>query len=229
MKSTFEFQLSNPFATERISPSKVTYRFSHGVSGANPQTVDAHLEGLLSRLRSSRKGMILGPHGTGKSTLLHTFLPKLQRSFRTVAFHHVNNDPTIGLRKRMVERMRAGKRIRHELQNLPADGLLVVDGWEQLTTLSRWRIARAAARRKLTLLVTAHHRIPGWTVVHETRSDPKLIRSLAGDLLNDSPFELRKLIETHLKTRSLPPSTNVRDLWFEMYDLVEDSKQTAQC
>ena len=227
LKSNFEFQQTNPFATERISPGKVVYRFSHGASGVNPQTIDGHLEGLLSQLRSSNKGLIVGPHGTGKSTLLQTFLPKLQRSFPTVAFHRVNNDPTLGFRGRWRERIQASKRIRGEMQNLPAEGLLVVDGWEQLTMLSRWLISQVAHRRKLTLLVTAHHRIPGWNVVHETRSTPKLIRSLAGDLLEDSPYELRKMIDTQLKQRALAPTTNVRDLWFEMYDLVEDSKKTT--
>ena len=223
MKSPFEFQPANPFATSFIAPSKVVYRFSHGATAVSPHTVDVHLETLLAKLRGTRRAVVVGPHGTGKSTLLHTFLPKLQRSFPKVAFHQLSNDPSLGLRKRMMERFRAGKRVRDVLAELPADGLLVVDGWEQMTRSSRWRVAKSAMTRKVTLLVTAHRGMPGWTVLHETRSTPKLIRSLADDLLSDSPHELRKMVDVHLKNRRLLPTTNIRDLWFEMYDMVEDA------
>jgi len=225
LKSSFEFQPANPFSTERIAPSNVAYRFSHTAGATNPQKIDAHLEGLLSKLRETQRGVIVGPHGTGKSTLLHTFLPKLQRTFPTVAFHHVNSDPTLGFRGRWKERFAASKRIRNEIGNLRPEGLLIVDGWEQLARFSRWHIARAADGRKMTLLVTAHHRLPGWTAIHETQPTPKLIRSLANDLLDDSPFELKKQIDDDLKKRALTPATNVRELWFELYDFVEDTKR----
>lgn len=224
MKSSFDFQPTNPFSTSCIAPSAVTYRFSHGVSGANPQTVNAHLEALLAKLRSGRRAVIVGPHGTGKSTLLHTFLPKLQRTFPQVAFHQLSNDPAMGIGKRITERYRGSKRIRSGLLDLPEDGLLVVDGWEQLTRSSRWRIAQSASSRKVMLLATCHHRLAGWTLLYETKTTPKLIRSLAGDLLNDSSFEIRKMVDTNLKNRQLTPVTNVRDLWFEMYDRVEDAQ-----
>ncbi|QEF98282.1 NACHT domain protein [Stieleria maiorica] len=223
MKPSFEFQPTNPFSTSFVAPSQVVYRFSHGSNATNPHNVDMQLESLLAKLRTTRRALIVGPHGTGKSTLLHTFLPKLQRSYPQVAFHQLSNDPSMGLRKRLAERFRAGKRVRDGLAELPQDGLLVVDGWEQMTHVSRLRVARSAANRKLTLLTTAHYRMPGWTVLHETRSNPKLIRSLADDLLSDSPYELRKMIDGHLKDRRLTAATNVRELWFEMYDLVEDA------
>jgi energy-coupling factor transporter ATP-binding protein EcfA2 len=223
VKSPFDFQPANPFSTSCIAPSQVVYRFSHGAGGANAQTVDAQLETLLAKLRGGRRSVIVGPHGTGKSTLLHTFLPKLQRSFPKVSFHQLSNDPTLGIAKRMTERFKNGKRIRSELLELPPNGLLVVDGWEQLSLPSRWRIAKSAVSRKLVLLSTCHHRLPGWTLLHETKSSPKLIRSLAGDLLSDSPHEIRQLVDGDLKNRNLTSSTNVRDLWFEMYDKVEDA------
>lgn len=223
MKSSFDFQPTNPFSTSFIAPSQVVYRFNTGVSGANPQTVDAHLEALLGKLRAGRRSLIVGPHGTGKSTLLHTFLPKLQRSFPKVAFHQLSNDPSMGIAKRVSERLKSGKRVRSELLELPKEGLLVVDGWEQLTRSSRWRITKSAVARKLLLLSTCHCRLPGWTLLHETKSTPKLIQSLAGDLLNDSPHEIRKMVDVDLKNRNLTSTTNVRDLWFEMYDKVEDA------
>ncbi|MCO8120924.1 ATP-binding protein [Stieleria sp. TO1_6] len=224
MNASFAFQPSNPFSTKCVAPSQVVYRFTHGASGTSPHTVDSHLEAVLAQLRTAKRGLILGPHGTGKSTLLHTFLPKLQRSYPKVAFHQLCNDPNIPLRKRIGERMRASRRIRADLKQLPPQGLIMIDGWEQLSHLSRWRIAKSASSNKLTILATAHHRIPGWTTVHETCPSEKLIRSLAGDLLHDSPYEIRKLVDNQLKNRPVTPKTNVRDLWFELYDMVEDAQ-----
>ncbi|MCA9139129.1 MAG: ATP-binding protein [Planctomycetales bacterium] len=223
MKSAYDFQPTNPFATSFIAPSKVVYRFSHGPNATNPRAVDTQLEALLAKLRTTKRAVIVGPHGTGKSTLVHTFLGKLQRGFPKVAFHQLANDPSIGFFKRWRQRVSSGKRIRDELASLPSDGLLIVDGWDQLTIPARWRIARSASARKVTLMATSHRYLPGWTLLYETFTTPKLIRSLADDLLNDSPYELRKMIDGHLKTRRLNPKTNVRDLWFEMYDLVEDA------
>lgn len=223
MKPPFDFQPTNPFSTSFVAPSHVVYRFSHGANAISPHNVDIQLETLLAKLRTTRRAVIMGPHGTGKSTLLHTFLPKLQRSFEKVSFHQLTNDPSQGFRARLAERFRAGKRIRQSLLDLPPEGLLIVDGWEQMTWSSRWRVAKSSMTRKVTLLVTSHHRMPGWTLLHETKSTPKLIRSLAGDLLSDSPHEIRKMVDSHLKDRRLLPTTNIRDLWFEMYDMVEDA------
>ena len=181
MNSSFDFQPTNPFSTSCIAPSQVVYRFGEGAGGAKSQTVDAHLEALLAQLKSARRSVIVGPHGTGKSTLLHTFLPKLQASFPKVSFHQLNNDPSLGVTKRMSERLRNGKRIRDELLELPKGGLLVVDGWEQMLRSSRWRITKSAVARRVILLSTCHHRLPGWTLLYETKTTPKLIRSLAGD------------------------------------------------
>ncbi|MCC9602375.1 hypothetical protein LOC67_17635 [Stieleria sp. JC731] len=227
MNPSFEFQQSNPFATRFVSPSNVRYRFTHGVSGANPQTIDMYLEGLLTTLRQTRRGIILGPHGTGKSTLLHTFLPKLQRSFPRVAFEQINNDPSLGMIGRLKERLRASKRIRKELRSLPREGLLIVDGLEQLFRLSRMRILKTAATKKITLLATSHQRMAGWNVIHETKPTQKLIQSLAGDLLQETSFEIRKMVDSRLKDCRVTPKTNVRDLWFEMYDLVEDAQSAG--
>ncbi|OYP37949.1 hypothetical protein [Rhodopirellula sp. MGV] len=224
VKPNLEFQIPNPFSTSFIAPTQVRYRFNHGVSGTNPQTIDMHLEGLLATLKKTRRGVILGPHGTGKSTLLHTFLPKLQQCYPMVAFDQINNDPSVGWIGRVKERLRAGQRILKELAGLPRDGLLIVDGWEQLYRVSRLRAIRAAAAKKLTLLATSHQRMTGWTTIHETKATQKMVQSLAGDLLEDTPYELRKMVDSHLKKCRVTPKTNVRDLWFEMYDLIEDAQ-----
>ena len=222
MSSSFAYQPANPFSTAFISPNRVKFRFSSGPSGANPSSINNHLEGLLAKLKGTRRATIVGPHGTGKSTLLHTFLPKLQQTFPKVAFHHLNNDPSIGFLKRWKERSRANKRIMADFAELPEEGLIIIDGWEQLGNIARWRISSAAVSKKISLLTTCHHRPAGWTIIYETTTSTELVRSLAKDLLKDSPYKVQKLIDTQLKARRLNAKTNVRNLWFEMYDVVQE-------
>lgn len=227
MNPSFAFRESNPFSTKCTSPGKVNYRFSASASGGSAHTVNTHLELLLQTLKASSRAAVVGPHGTGKSTLLHTFLPLLQKSYPKVAFHQLNNDPTLGFLKRFKERVGASKRIRKELYELPAGGLLVIDGWEQLSWLARRRVVGSSIGHRLTLLVTCHRRLPGWTLLHETKASPELIRWLAKDLLSDSPHTIKKLIDEKLKARKLDPATNVRELWFDMYDVIEDSQSQS--
>ncbi|KAA5541383.1 hypothetical protein FYK55_17585 [Roseiconus nitratireducens] len=227
MNSSFGSHLTNPFSTDCISPSSVVYRFAAENRAATDHAVDAHLENLLSKLRECRLGAIIGPHGTGKSTLLHTFLPKLQHAYPQVAFHQLCHDPRDSLRRRFADRVQAGRRIRAALSSLPAGGLLVVDGWEQLGRLSRWWISRSSGSNKVTLLVTAHHRPAGFTVIHETAASSQLVRALAKELTKDSPYRIQKMVDDQIKSRRVNLRTNVRDLWFEMYDLVEESRKEA--
>ncbi|MEL6104992.1 MAG: ATP-binding protein [Planctomycetota bacterium] len=172
--------------------------------------------------------MIVGPHGTGKSTLLHTFLPKLQQTFPKVAFHQLTSDRSLGLFGRMKYRREVSGRVRRDLYELPENGLVVIDGWEQLSRIARWRISQSAFGRNLTLLVTSHQRFSGWSVLYETKASVELVRALAGDLLSDSPHRVRKLIEEKLKTKRLLPHANIRELWFEFYDVVQDHHDQAR-
>jgi hypothetical protein len=226
LNSAFDYQSTNPFSTSAIAPSQVMYRFAPGRQGTSKHGVNQHLEELLATLKASRRGLIVGPHGTGKSTLLHTFLPKLQQSYPKVAFEQLVQDPTLGIVKRLRQQLRASKRIRRELAGLAKGGLLIIDGWEQLGPLARWQIMAKASAKQVTLLATAHRHLPGWTVLFETGASLNMVRSLANDLLHDSPFELRKLVDDWLKDHGVTSRTNVRELWFKVYDLVEDARQS---
>lgn len=225
LKPSFSYQASNPFSTQSTSPGNVAYRFAPGRSGNSRHAINTGLETLLGKVEGARRCVIVGPHGTGKSTLLQTLLPKLQEAFPKVVFQQLSNDPSLGYFKRVVERIQASKRIRKQLYTLPKGGLAVIDGWEQLSWLARRRIASSALTQGVTLLVTSHRRMPSWTLIHETRISPEMVRSLAMDLLQESPHNIQKLVESQIKSRTVNSQTNVRDLWFELYDVVEDAQQ----
>ncbi|TWT91313.1 ATP-binding protein [Stieleria varia] len=228
MTDRFTPQPTNPFATSRTSPGVVPYRFAPGRRGGNPQAANMHLETLLAALKECRRGLIVGPHGTGKTTLVHSLLPKLQRAYPMVSFNHLSSDPSDGWFKRFIARLKHYRKIRGEMLRLPGDGLLVVDGWEQLSRYSRYRLARSAFLRNINLLATAHRRITGWTVVAETSTSPEMIQSLAGDLLAETPHEIKKLVADQIKSRRVSERTNVRELWFDMYDVVAKAQTESR-
>jgi hypothetical protein len=49
-----------------------------------------------------------------------------------------------------------------------------------------------------------------------------LIQSLADRLLEDASPSVVEIVSRELKCRDLQACTNVRDLWFELYDIVQD-------
>jgi hypothetical protein len=60
----------NPFATRYVRPGRIDYRFQAGQDA----------ERLIERLRSQHWwGEIVGPHGSGKSTLVETLCEQLER------------------------------------------------------------------------------------------------------------------------------------------------------
>lgn len=228
MAERFGYETTNPFSTSQTSPSVVPYRFAPGVSGLKPHTVNSHLESMLGKLQETRRALIVGPHGTGKTTLLHTFLPKLQQSFPQVAFHHLASDPSAGMLSRLKTRWKHAGTIRQALARLPNGGLLIVDGWEQLGRFTRYRLLRSAFVRGVTILATAHRRHPGWTVLSETSTSPEMIRALVKDLTSSCPHKIQTLVLHDLANRTLHTKTNVRELWFELYDKVAQAIEESR-
>src|SRR5690349_19179309 len=65
---------SNPFSTRWTWPGAVPFLFPVGVT----------VESLVAKLPASHwRGQIIGPHGTGKSTLLATLLPAIEQAGRS--------------------------------------------------------------------------------------------------------------------------------------------------
>jgi hypothetical protein len=215
-----ESRPTNPFSTSRIAPSQVAYHFPVSETEAD---VDK-LERLLAKIRQSPRSVIVGPHGTGKSTLLQTLLPRLQQIFPAVVFIQLCGDPSVGHPKQLIERYRRARQIRRALHQPVQQGLLVVDGWEQLPKLSQLQLAWSASIRKQTLLATSHRNLRGWSLLHQTKPTQDVILSLADNLLHGVSDDIFTLVIDDLKNRNVTPTTNVRDLWFEMYDKVEDAQ-----
>jgi len=142
----------NPFAAERID-----------ALGLRP--VGWTWSGLLERLeRLDYRGAVIGPHGTGKTTLLGELGRRLG-PHRSVHVRIPADDLRVAAR-------------------LPAldttDRIVLLDGSERLTAVAWWRL-RLAWRHAAGLVITAHApgRLP--TLV-EMRTDPALLRELVAEL-----------------------------------------------
>lgn len=186
----------NPFSAQRVRPGTLVYRFPPGLGA---QTI------LKRFQQGGSRGQIIGPHGSGKSTLLATLVPALEHQGRSTLVLTLHD----GQRRLPSQTWLA-------LQ-LPPGGVLVIDGYEQLSPLSRLRLRWLCRRRRLGLIVTAHHGV-GLPELLNTTTDVSLAQTLVADLLGRhdeliTPEEVAARFEHH--------QGNLRELLFEMYDLYE--------
>ncbi len=186
----------NPFAAARVRPGAVEFLFLTGQSARQ----------LIDRLQSnSWRGQILGPHGSGKSALLATLLPNLESAGRQpvlVELHDGQRRLPIDLKKAFQERR---------------DGVLIVDGYEQLGFLSRIRAKRFSQRHGLGLLVTAHHPV-GLPDLFHTRADLPTVRALVDRLLAGYPAHITS---EDVAEEFASHHGDIRETLFALYDLHE--------
>lgn len=183
---------TNPFSTRFVRPGAIAYQFNEGQS-ATRLVVQLEQHGWW--------GQIIGPHGTGKSTLLATLLPEL-RARRDVVTVELHTD-----RRRFLE-----------LSWESGEKLLVVDGYEQLGWWTRHRIQKRCRQCGWGLLVTAHSDL-GLPTLYCTSVTPKLARTLIKQLLSDGDPELFANVD--LRVTLERHHGNLREVLFELYDQYE--------
>ena len=195
MKST------NPFATRFFQPGAIEYAFlSHGCWG---RIVDNALEGGLCKL-------IVGPHGSGKSTFVKSLIPKLTERLSGGQVHLVqlSSDGT------------AGQVVRRDMPHWRAYQGVIIDGIEQLTWFRRWLVMRHCRHYKLPLLATSHRVFRGCQVLWETRIDSQTERWVLEMILADyGPEVVENAIQSDAwKSSRARHGNNLRETLFDMYD-----------
>jgi hypothetical protein len=192
----------NPFCTRRVRTGAVPFLFPPG------QDADA----LVERLRQhSWRGEIVGPHGTGKSALLATLLPALQRAGRCpllIALHDGQRRLPAGFDRDCPRE---------------APTILVIDGYEQLSRWNRWRVGRWCRRRGWGLLVTAHVHV-GLPGLFQTVPTLEMAQRIVDRLLSGQspPFSATELAECFARRGG-----NLREILFDLYDLYQQRRPTS--
>jgi hypothetical protein len=185
---------SNPFATRFTRPGAIPYLFAEGESAAI----------LIERLRSQDWcGQIIGPHGSGKSTLLAALVPALEAAGRTVislALHQGQH--------RLPPFDRA---------MLSEHAQLIIDGYEQLSWWSRWRVRSLCRRTRAGLLITAHSDV-GLPTIYQTQPSEALAQSVVRSLL---PAGQAAITPADVSTAYSVAKGNVRETLFKLFDVYQ--------
>lgn len=153
---------TNPFATRWIHPDHGDFRFNS----------DDSLKSCLSHCeRQGWRGQIVGPHGAGKSTLLATLAKSIEQQGRRLIWYRLHD------RQRALPRNRDGDLDWNE------QTLVMVDGYEQLSSISAWNLRRRVRRNRAGLIVTTHRVCRGLAVIRHVQPDVERFEAFVGSLL----------------------------------------------
>lgn len=192
----------NPFSTRYTRPGALPYLPAEGGLPLTPADVAA-------RVQTHPRSCITGPHGTGKTTLLIHLRGPLDR-----LSEHPSQLVTLRIGDGSAELWQV-------LATVPRGGILIVDGYEQLTLIDRWRLIYRAWRRDIRLLVTAHRPPWGFHRLADTGTPQSIARQLATLLLSEFP-EQREAMLKRFDQRWRAAEGNIRQLWATLYEDFED-------
>lgn len=130
---------------------------------------------VVERLRAHGwRGSILGPEGTGKTTLLEDIEASLRVEGLAIHWIRLNLDSTVD------ERREAARRVRR----MGASECCFFDGGEVLGWLAWRRLVGAVKRNGCGLVATVHRPSP-LPVIYRTEADPGRTVSLARELAGE--------------------------------------------
>jgi len=149
-----------------------------------------------------RRGAIVGPHGSGKSTLMREVAAALEAAGEHVVRRTLRQDqPSPSWRE-----------LRDELARATPDGVVIFDGADALSRLM-WMRYRHRSRRAGGLIITTHRAGLLPTLV-TTRTSPELVDVLLQHLLPHASVAVH--VDAH--ARLDVHHGNVREVWRDLYD-----------
>ena len=194
---------SNPFSTRYTKPGAIAFRFDDSCDSSNASARE--IARLLDCIFATdpKCWQIVGPHGSGKSTLVNMLLAAFPTS---VNFEHFV--------------LRDGQRV---LPGTPTrdNQLIAIDGYEQLGWLARQSLKRHVKRSRQRLLVTAHRDV-GFETLFKTHVSRETVRNIVQELLHGQPTSSRiqqVIADEVIDGLLLKHGQNVREMLFELYDV----------
>jgi hypothetical protein len=187
---------SNPFATRFTRPGALPYLYPPGQSA----------ETLLETLeRNNWQGEIIGPHGSGKSSLLAELLPLLEATGRKLELYQLHQgDRTLPISK-------------SEAKIWNEQTQVIVDGYEQLSWWSKRRLQGWVKAQNAGLLITAHQPM-GLPPLFTTQPTLELARQIVAMLLEGTDGTGVPSYDDVAAAFARHP-TNLREMLFSLYDV----------
>jgi energy-coupling factor transporter ATP-binding protein EcfA2 len=206
----------NPFRTAAVRPGEIGFRFPND---------SPLIENLADTFLRGRCGQIIGSHGSGKSTLVSSLLQLLHNDFpnhQQLCFV----SPESTNRWAMYSHRRSiANKLRQAIAASSTNALLVIDGAEQLSFRAYLDLMRAMGRKQIAVLATSHRPLFRLPILFQTYTSAALIHELTSQQVKHCSATIRKLVEANLMQRDLEAVSNVRDYWFDLYDLVQPHLQ----
>jgi hypothetical protein len=153
-------------------------------------------------------GQIIGPHGSGKSTLIATLVEPLKRAGRQ-ALRFALHDGQRSLPRDWLRQARAD-----------AARLMIVDGYQQLSFWSRLRLKRVCRRHGWGLLVTAHRDV-GFPTLFRTSPSLDVAQAVVAQLLPAGEITVSR---EQVAKSFAQCQGNLRETLFALYDRYEEVK-----
>ncbi len=213
----------NPFSSCFVRSECNHYRFA--ADDSNDQALrEQCFSAIAQAFERSQRIAIIGPHGTGKSTLLHDLHPELASRFRSIDWLRLTNEPAF-TRRLFREFLQSLLRT-----NASSSRCLVIDGYEQLNWFERMRLKRLASVSRHGVIITSHRDQRGFVTAHRTAWNHEISRRLTAEKLNGLPSNMQsKLLASYLDkvNDQRTGSLNLRELWFMMYDEAERLRKVS--
>ena len=201
---------SNPFSTRFLSPGQLSF------VGLDDQMLDRLVEKLIQQ---NGNGQIVGPHGTGKTTLTFELQKRVDRL----------NDSDTNYR---FVRKTVGPRRTIRTSNPVAEfkphskTILVLDGVELLSWLQRLAMIKTCQRKRIGLLVTSHRPVWGLPILVSVKPDRSQLEAIVHQLTRDCDFQIPTERLDELYTNS---DGNIREALMSCYDEFEANRAKTDC
>jgi hypothetical protein len=196
----------NPFSTCYTAPGRLPFLLPSESSCAATLFAELH-ECWLPR---GRRGAIVGPHGTGKSTLVAA----LEQEWAARYSYQVTKLTLNNGQRHLPSELWAIA--------LTEQSLVIIDGYEQLGWLARRRLSHLLTRTNGGLLVTTHQacRLPSLYQVDPCyKTLLAVVRRLLAPI--QDPYGNERFIARHLAQAWQATGGNARETLFRLYDCWE--------
>ncbi len=193
----------NPFSTRFIQPGAIPYKC---FDGGNVNELALRFLNL-----PSKRGIIVGPHGSGKSTLIASLVSELSHRSTESSIHQL----------RFSTDQSAWRTLLASTKTWTQSSIVILDGYEQLRFWSRFFVERMARTRSMSILATAHGPIRGFETIWRTSVSESSSQWVVEQLLQQtgSQMNANELMQSEAWSRSRAKhDQNLRESLFDMYD-----------